>query len=61
MGANTYRLMSDLAAGEMPDGTDEFSADGKRVITGSTSRTSVIAAIPSRELLPDGVLRRIRP
>jgi hypothetical protein len=37
------------------------SSVGKRVITGSSSRTSVIAAIPSRELLPDGLLRRMRP
>ena len=27
MGANTYRLMSGFAAGEMPPGTDEFTAD----------------------------------
>ena len=27
MGANTYRLMSGFAAGEMPEGTEEFTAD----------------------------------
>ena len=27
MGANTYRLMSGFAAGEVPAGTDEFNAD----------------------------------
>ena len=27
MGANTYRLMSGFAAGKMPEGTDEFTAD----------------------------------
>jgi hypothetical protein len=27
MGANTYRLMPGFAAGEIPEGTDEFSAD----------------------------------
>jgi hypothetical protein len=32
MGANTYRLMSGFAAGEMPEGTDEFSADEQAAI-----------------------------
>ena len=27
MGANTYRLMSGFSAGELPAGTDEFTAD----------------------------------
>ena len=27
MGANTYRMMSGFAAGEVPEGTEEFTAD----------------------------------
>jgi dihydrofolate reductase len=116
MGAKTYRLMSGFAAGETPEGADEFSTDEEASVggltgaskvvfsssledpltwangtlvrddavdavramkeegsgllstigslsffTGSSSRTSVIAAIPSRALLEDGLLRRMRP
>jgi hypothetical protein len=38
MGANTYRLMSGFAAGEMPEGTDEFSADEEASVGGLTGR-----------------------
>src|SRR4029453_9568358 len=36
MGANTYRLMSGFAAGETPEGTDEFSADEEAPVGGPT-------------------------
>jgi hypothetical protein len=38
MGANTYRLMSGFAAGETPEGTDEFSADEEASVGGLTGR-----------------------
>ncbi len=36
MGAKTYRLMSGFAAGEMPDGPDEFRADEEASVDGLT-------------------------
>jgi hypothetical protein len=41
MGANTYRLMSGFAAGEMPEGTDEFSADEDASVDGLTGASKV--------------------
>lgn len=38
MGANTYRLMSGFAAGEVPDGQDEFRPEKRRPSTGSRKR-----------------------
>jgi dihydrofolate reductase len=42
MGANTYRLMSGFAAGEIPDGTDEFTADEEASIDGLTRAAKVV-------------------
>jgi dihydrofolate reductase len=42
MGANTYRLMSGFAAGEMPEGTDEFSADEEASVGGLTGASKVV-------------------
>ena len=42
MGANTYRLMSGFAAGEMPPGTDEFTADEEASVDGLTHESKVV-------------------
>ena len=42
MGAKTYRLMSGFAAGEMPEGTDEFSADEESSVGGLTQTKKVV-------------------
>src|SRR4051812_2839548 len=42
MGANTYRLMSGFAAGEMPEGTDEFSADEQESVGGLTAASKIV-------------------
>jgi dihydrofolate reductase len=42
MGANTYRLMSGFAAGEVPAGQDEFSADEEETVDGLTRATKVV-------------------
>jgi dihydrofolate reductase len=42
MGANTYRLMSGFAAGETPDGMDEFTADEEASVDGLTRAKKVV-------------------
>src|SRR4051812_47092622 len=42
MGANTYRLMSGFAAGEVPAGQDEFTADEGATVDGLTQATKVV-------------------
>lgn len=42
MGANTYRLMSDFAAGATPAGTEEFSTDEEGSISGLTAASKVV-------------------
>ena len=42
MGAKTYRLMSGFAAGEVPGGQDEFSADEEAAVGGLTQATKVV-------------------
>ena len=42
MGANTYRLMSGFAAGEVPEGVDEFSADEEASVDGLTRASKVV-------------------
>ena len=44
MGANTYRLMSGFAAGQTPDGTDEFNADEEGSLDGLTRAAGATAA-----------------
>ena len=42
MGAKTYRLMSGFAAGETPEGTDEFTANEEEAFDGLTRATKVV-------------------
>jgi dihydrofolate reductase len=42
MGANTYRLMSGFAAGEMPPGTDEFRPEEQDSVDELTQATKVV-------------------
>jgi dihydrofolate reductase len=42
MGANTYRLMSGFAAGDVPAGQDEFNADEEASVDGLTRATKVV-------------------
>jgi dihydrofolate reductase len=42
MGAKTYRLMSGFAAGEVPAGQDEFTADEAASVDGLTNATKVV-------------------
>jgi dihydrofolate reductase len=42
MGANTYRLMSGFAAGNMPAGTDEFNADEQGSVDELTRASKVV-------------------
>jgi dihydrofolate reductase len=42
MGANTYRLMSGFAAGEMPPGVDEFTSDEQGSVDELTRASKVV-------------------
>jgi dihydrofolate reductase len=42
MGANTYRLMSGFAAGELPEGTDEFRPEEEESVDELTRATKVV-------------------
>ena len=42
MGAKTYRLMSGFAAGEMPEGTDEFTSEEEASVDELTQATKVV-------------------
>jgi dihydrofolate reductase len=42
MGTNTYRLMSGFAAGEVPAGADEFTADEEESVGGLTQASKVV-------------------
>ena len=42
MGANTYRLMSGFAAGEVPAGADEFSSEEESSVGGLTQASKVV-------------------
>jgi len=42
MGANTYRLMSGFAAGEVPAGAEEFTADEEASVDGLTRASKVV-------------------
>ena len=48
MGANTYRLMSGFAAGEVPPGQDEFTADEEASVDELTQASKVVfsASLP---------------
>jgi dihydrofolate reductase len=51
MGANTYRLMSGFAAGEIPAGTDEFNADEQASVDGLTRASKVVFSATLEEPL----------
>jgi dihydrofolate reductase len=51
MGAKTYRLMSGFAAGEMPAGTDEFSAEEEASVGGLTRAAKVVFSTTLEEPL----------
>jgi dihydrofolate reductase len=42
MGANTYRLMSGFAAGQVPEGQDEFNTDEEASVDGLTRAAKVV-------------------
>ena len=52
MGANTYRLMYGFAAGEMPEGTAEFTDDEEASVGGLTGATKVVFSTSLEEPLP---------
>jgi dihydrofolate reductase len=51
MGANTYRLMSGFAAGDMPPGTDELTADEEASVDGLTNASKVVFSTSLEEPL----------
>src|SRR5688500_707691 len=51
MGANTYRLMSGFAAGEMPAGTEEFNADEEASVDALTRAPKVVFSASLEEPL----------
>ena len=51
MGANTYRLMSGFAAGEIPAGTDEFNAEEQESVDGLTQASKVVFSTSLEEPL----------
>ena len=67
MGANTYRLMSGFAAGEVPAGQDEFTADEEASVDELTRASKVVcsASLPepltwaNATLVRDDVARRL--
>ena len=57
MGANTYRLMSGFAAGELPAGTDEFTATRRPPSTDSPERRRWCSPAPSTSRSPGPTAR----
>jgi dihydrofolate reductase len=51
MGANTYRLMSGFAAGEMPAGTDEFTDDEEATLDSLSGAPKVVFSASLEEPL----------
>jgi dihydrofolate reductase len=51
MGANTYRLMSDFAAGDTPAGTDDFSVDEQASVGGLSGASKVVFSASLQEPL----------
>lgn len=51
MGANTYRLMSGFAAGDMPAGTDEVNADEEAAVDGLTQASKIVFSASLEEPL----------
>jgi dihydrofolate reductase len=51
MGANTYRLMSGFAAGQIPAGQDEFNADEEASVDGLTQASKVVFSASLEEPL----------
>jgi dihydrofolate reductase len=42
MGANTYRLMSGFSVGQLPEGSEEFTADEEASVGGLTAASKVV-------------------
>src|SRR3954451_21141395 len=51
MGANTYRLMAGFAAGELPEGAEEFSAQEEESVGGLTGASKVVFSASLEEPL----------
>src|SRR3954470_9839672 len=51
MGANTYRLMSGFAGGDVPAGQDEFNPDEEASVDGLTRASKVVFATSLEEPL----------
>ena len=51
MGANTYRVMSGFAAGQIPSGTEEFNADEEASLDGLTRAAKVVFSASLEEPL----------
>jgi len=51
MGANTYRMMSGFAAGEVPEGTEEFTADEEGSFDVLTNASKVVFSSSLQEPL----------
>jgi dihydrofolate reductase len=60
MGANTYRLMSGFAAGDMPEGVEEFTADEEASVDELTQASKVVFSTSLEEPLtwPNSTLVR---
>ncbi|WP_336708527.1 dihydrofolate reductase family protein [Oerskovia sp. USHLN155] len=60
MGATTYRLMSGFAAGQMPEGTDEFTADEEASVDELTAARKVVfsSTLPEPLTWPNSTLVR---
>ena len=54
MGANTYRLMSGFAAGEVPEGQDEFRAEEEASVDELTQASKVVFSSSLEEPLRRG-------
>ena len=60
MGANTYRLMSGFAAGETPEGTDEFTTDEETSVDELTRASKVVFSTSLEEPLAWANTRLVR-
>jgi dihydrofolate reductase len=60
MGANTYRLMSGFAAGETPEGQDEFRPEEEASVNGLTRASKVVFSSSLEEPLAWANCRLVR-
>ena len=61
MGANTYRLMSGFAAGEVPEGQDEFRPEEEASVDALTQASKVVYSSSLQEPLDVGQLHARPP